>query len=77
MIEGWHAATISSWKELSECVRYRGPYEREVAASLRALRLLTYEETGGIIAAATTSLPETIGGERNYDYRMFGREMPE
>lgn len=69
MIEGWHAATISSWKELSERVQYEGPYEREVAASLRALRLLTYGETGGIIAAATTSLPETIGGDRNYDYR--------
>jgi len=69
LLEGWHAATISIWKELSERVQYSGPYEREVAASLRALRLLTYEETGGIIAAATTSLPETIGGKRNYDYR--------
>ncbi|MDQ2843516.1 MAG: glycoside hydrolase family 15 protein [Acidobacteriota bacterium] len=68
-IEGWRAATISTWNELSKRVRYSGPYEREVAASLRALRLLTYEETGGIIAAATTSLPETLGGERNYDYR--------
>ncbi len=68
-VERWQTATISSWKELSERVRYSGPYEHEVAASLRALRLLTYEETGGIIAAATTSLPETIGGKRNYDYR--------
>ncbi len=68
-IESWRNVTISSWKELSERVRYSGPYEHEVAASLRALRLLTYEETGGVIAAATTSLPETIGGERNYDYR--------
>ena len=69
MIEGWRTATISNWNELSKRVEYRGPYEREVAASLRSLRLLTYEETGGIVAAVTTSLPETIGGKRNYDYR--------
>ncbi|MBV9117516.1 MAG: glycoside hydrolase family 15 protein, partial [Acetobacteraceae bacterium] len=46
-----------------------GPYQREVSASLRALRLLLFEETGAITASVTTSLPEVLGGKRNYDYR--------
>jgi GH15 family glucan-1,4-alpha-glucosidase len=68
-IARWLEATLESWRRLSAHAIYRGPYEREVADSLRALRLLTFEENGGIIAAPTTSLPEVIGGARNYDYR--------
>jgi GH15 family glucan-1,4-alpha-glucosidase len=68
-LDSWLAATIAHWRTLSQMASYSGPYEREVAASLRAIRLLCHEETGGIIAAATTSLPEVIGGSANWDYR--------
>lgn len=68
-LERWLSATIEHWRSLAEAASYSGPYEREVAASLRAIRLLCHEETGGIVAAATTSLPEVIGGSANWDYR--------
>lgn len=68
-LDGWLDKTVERWREVTSQITYHGPFEREVAASIRALRLLTFEETGGIIAAPTTSLPEVIGGERNYDYR--------
>lgn len=54
------------WIATSEC---SGPYEEEVRRSLLVLRALTHEDTGGIVAAATTSLPEHFGGSRNWDYR--------
>ena len=68
-LDRWLDATIEHWHSLSELGSYSGPYEREVAASLRAIRLLCHEKTGGIIAAATTSLPEVVGGSANWDYR--------
>lgn len=61
--------TLMSWRETADQITYKGPYEEEVRKSLRVLRMLTYEQNGGIIAAATTSLPQIIGGERNHDYR--------
>jgi GH15 family glucan-1,4-alpha-glucosidase len=61
--------TLKNWKEVANHITYKGPYEEEVRKSLRLLRLLTYAQNGGIIAAATTSLPEVLGGHRNYDYR--------
>ena len=61
--------TLENWREVASHITYQGPYEEEVRNSLRQLRLLTYAKNGGIIAAATTSLPEVVGGERNYDYR--------
>ena len=48
----------------------KGPYSEAVLRSIITLKALTHHETGGIIAAATTSLPERIGGERNWDYRF-------
>lgn len=69
MLTRWRDATLAEWREIASQITYHGPFEREVAQSLRALRLLTYAPNGGIIAAATTSLPEIAGGERNYDYR--------
>lgn len=61
--------TLENWRELASHINYYGPYEQEVRHSLRVLRLLTHVQNGGIIAAATTSLPEVISEERNYDYR--------
>jgi GH15 family glucan-1,4-alpha-glucosidase len=65
----WLSATRDGWRELASRRSYDGPYQREVHASLRALRLLLFEETGAIAASVTTSLPEVVGGKRNYDYR--------
>ena len=57
------------WQGWSDQTEHDGPYLTEVTRSLLVLRALTDEQTGGIVAAATTSLPESIGGERNWDYR--------
>lgn len=62
-------ATVEFWNELASKITYEGPYQKIFYDSLRALRLLTHQDSGAIIAAATTSLPEVIGGSRNYDYR--------
>lgn len=68
-VQSWLDATLANWRDIASRITYHGPFEQEVAQSLRALRLLTYAPNGGIIAAATTSLPEVKGGDRNYDYR--------
>jgi GH15 family glucan-1,4-alpha-glucosidase len=61
--------TESWWLSWSARCRYVGPWKEEVAASLVVLKALTYAPTGGIVAAATSSLPEWPGGVRNWDYR--------
>jgi GH15 family glucan-1,4-alpha-glucosidase len=62
-------ATLDAWGRWARGCAYTGPYRGSVIRSLLVLRLLTHSETGGIVAAATTSLPEDFGGERNWDYR--------
>jgi GH15 family glucan-1,4-alpha-glucosidase len=61
--------TRKDWERWSRHRKHRGSHAEAVDRSLLVLRLLTDEETGGIVAAATTSLPEQMGGERNWDYR--------
>jgi GH15 family glucan-1,4-alpha-glucosidase len=62
--------TLDYWTAWAGKCRYRGPWRAAVIRSLITLKALTYEPTGGIVAAATTSLPEFIGGVRNWDYRF-------
>ncbi|MFD7895381.1 glycoside hydrolase family 15 protein [Streptomyces sp. NPDC059568] len=67
--EGSLEATSDFWREWVEHCTYHGPYREAVVRSLITLKALTYAPTGGIVAAPTTSLPEEIGGVRNWDYR--------
>jgi GH15 family glucan-1,4-alpha-glucosidase len=57
------------WLEWAQHCQYKGEWHEEVQRSLITLKALTYAPTGGIVAAATTSLPEYLGGIRNWDYR--------
>ena len=64
------AATMEFWTEWFSHAAYTGgPYSEAIDRSIITLKALTYAPTGGIVAAATTSLPEELGGVRNWDYR--------
>ncbi len=63
------AYTLDEQQAWADACEYDGPWRRQVVRSLVTLRGLTDVDTGGIVAAATTSLPECFGGERNWDYR--------
>ena len=61
--------TLDTWRDWAARMRYDGDWKQEVLQSLIVLKAMTYHPTGGIVAAPTTSLPEEIGGIRNWDYR--------
>ena len=61
--------TVSVWRRWLTCLKYHGPQEALVRRSAITLKLLDYFENGAIVAAPTSSLPEWIGGPRNWDYR--------
>lgn len=68
-VSGCIDETVGWWRTWAESCSDLGRYDAEVRRSLLVLRALTHEDTGGVVAAATTSLPEQDGGVRNWDYR--------
>jgi GH15 family glucan-1,4-alpha-glucosidase len=61
--------TIRSWRQWTSLLEYNGPWKKAVIRSALAVKALLYEPGGAIAAAATTSLPEKLGGPKNWDYR--------
>ena len=71
LVEDHLRLTVQRWREWSSSIDYEGPWAEPVRRSALALKLLLYTPTGAIAAAPTTSLPERLGGDRNWDYRYM------
>ncbi|HVW81394.1 MAG TPA: glycoside hydrolase family 15 protein [Mycobacteriales bacterium] len=70
-LEGHLAVTELRWREWASAIRYDGPWQEAVRRSALTLRQLQFVATGAVAAAATTSLPERLGGAKNWDYRFM------
>jgi GH15 family glucan-1,4-alpha-glucosidase len=64
------AETVADWQEWSGRLTYTGPRRDRVLRTAMTFRLLSHAPSGALVAAPTASLPERIGGDRNYDYRF-------
>jgi GH15 family glucan-1,4-alpha-glucosidase len=63
--------TVAGWRHWLETWQYDGPWAEHIARSALALKLMSLEPAGALVAAPTTSLPERVGGDKNYDYRYM------
>ncbi|HWA67030.1 MAG TPA: glycoside hydrolase family 15 protein [Mycobacteriales bacterium] len=70
-LEGHLTITTDRWREWASAIDYDGPWQEAVRRSALALRMLQFVPTGAVAAAATTSLPERLGGDKNWDYRFM------
>ncbi|HZA56387.1 MAG TPA: glycoside hydrolase family 15 protein [Candidatus Udaeobacter sp.] len=70
-VNSWFLVTKSYWREWNLFNYYRGAYEKTIRRSAVTLKLLTHASSGAFVAAPTTSLPERIGGDQNWDYRYL------
>ncbi|MEH0936982.1 glycoside hydrolase family 15 protein [Micromonospora psammae] len=64
------ADAVAGWRSWANLHDYRGRYREQVRRSAMVVQGMTYQPSGAVVAAATTSLPELLGGDRNYDYRF-------